>query len=103
MMVAAQPRRPRRQGRVEQRRRLRAAAGLRHGGLVIAYLGPGAASLDEAKDLSNGGAGYVIGALLVAVGMALMMEAYRRTQMREMGEERAAEPPAAEMEERPAA
>jgi putative oxidoreductase len=70
---------------------------------VIAYLGPGAVSLDEAFDLANGGSGYALGALFVGVGVALLMEAYRRAQMREISEERAAEEHAAQEEERRAA
>ncbi|HJP66384.1 MAG TPA: DoxX family protein [Actinomycetota bacterium] len=55
--------------------------------LAIAFIGPGAFSLDEVLDLANSGMGYGIGALLVGGGAAILVEAFRRAQVQDAGEE----------------
>jgi putative oxidoreductase len=54
--------------------------------LGVAFVGPGTFSMDEAMNLSNSGSGYAVGALLVGVGAAMLVEAFRRAQLRDVGE-----------------
>jgi putative oxidoreductase len=66
---------------------------------TLAMVGPGAISLDEAFGLANGGVAEGLGALILGVGLAFLLEVRRRAMLEEMGE--AEEGPAGE--ERPAA